>query len=196
MTERKPDDYKTRLLFVRKTAPLGLALVLIWLLMGLTSAFASDTTEVKPMALPLNVLEDEGSFTFYVNEEVLVQGQFVWQADGSFASDYTLSMAGQSVATSMKISVDENGFWDLISMETAVGPVEAVRKGDTVEITARGETNSVALRPGTVLFENFSPALMSQAVLAYNREQGGKQTFPLFIVPAVVMDGSLEMLEA
>ncbi|UCD94476.1 MAG: CocE/NonD family hydrolase, partial [Candidatus Zixiibacteriota bacterium] len=134
--------------------------------------------------------------TFYVNEEVLVQGQFVWQADGGFTSDYTLSMAGQSVATSMKISVDENGFWDLISMETALGPVEAVRKGDTVEITARGETNSVALRPGTVLFENFSPALMSQAVLAYDREQGGKQTFPLFIVPAVVMDGSLEMLEA
>jgi putative CocE/NonD family hydrolase len=190
MLERQPGNCKCK----RWAAPC-LALVFILLAVLPSTAFASDTTEVKPMALPMDVLEDAGSFTFYVNEEVLVEGRFEWRADGSFMSDYSLSMAGQSVATSMEISVDENGFWDSMSMQTALGPVEVVREGDTVEITARGETNSLALRPGTALFENFSPALMSQAVLAYDQAQGGKQEFPLFIIPAVVMDASLERLE-
>ena len=51
------------------------------------------------------------------------------------------------------------------------------------------------LRPGAVLFENSSPALMSQAVFAYDAGKGGQADLPLFIVPAVVMEASLERLE-
>jgi putative CocE/NonD family hydrolase len=144
---------------------------------------------------PLNVLEDVASFTFYLNEEVLVRGSFEWRKDGNLKSDYTLTMAGQSVSTSMKIAVDDNGIWNTIDMETPRGLVQIVREGDVVRITSNGDTKTVNLRPGTILFENFTPTLMSQAVIAYDQKAGGKQSFPLFIIPSVVMDASLERLE-
>jgi hypothetical protein len=87
---------------------------------------------------PLNVLEDVASFTFYLNEEVLVRGSFEWRKDGNLKSDYTLTMAGQSVSTSMKIAVDDNGIWNTIDMETPRGLVQIVREGDVVRITSNG----------------------------------------------------------
>lgn len=155
----------------------------------------SLSSETDRTDYPMNVLKDEGSFTFYVNEEVLVSERFEWKEDGSFKSDYTLGMAGQAVTTSLEITVDPDGFWNSMSIEATTGPVEVIRKEDTVEISARGETSSLMLKPNTVVFENFSPALMSQAVFAYDQESAGKQTFPVFIIPAVVMDMSLERLE-
>ncbi len=152
-------------------------------------------SEPDSLTFPMNVLQDQGKFTFYINEEVLVRSDFSWQADGSFSSNYTLSVAGQTTHTSMKIEVDDQGYWTRISMNTPAGPVEVLKEGDKARITARGKIKTVALKKGTILFENFSPALMSQAIAAYDQKAGGKQTFPLFIIPAVVMDASLERLE-
>ncbi len=153
------------------------------------------SSQPDTLTVPMNVLQDQGRFTFYVNEEVLVTEDFEWREDGSFTSDYTLSIAGQKVSTTMEIRVDDQGFWTGISMKTPRGPVEIVKEGDTARITAGDKIKTVTLRKGTILFENFSPALMSLAVLAYDQELGGKQTFPLFVVPSVVMDASLERLE-
>ena len=46
-----------------------------------------------------------------------------------------------------------------------------------------------------MLFENMSPALMSLAVLQYDESEGAKQSFPLFIVPQIVMDASLDLID-
>jgi len=146
------------------------------------------------LSYPLNVLEDEGAFTFYLNEEVLVSGTFAWEEDGTFSSAYTLTMAGQTVSTSLEIIVDENGDWTKMFMETPRGPVTVTREGDRVVIET-DEVKTVDLKAGTLLFENFSPALMSQAIFAYDGEAGGEQTFPLFIVPGAVFDLKLERLE-
>lgn len=168
--------------------------VLLCVLLPVTS-FCSETDTLEQLTFPLNVLQDEGSFTFYVNEEVLVRERFEWQKNGSFKSDYDLSVGGQTVTTRMEIRVDEKGLWTEISMETPRGPVEIVKEVDKARITKGEEITTVTLRKGTILFENFSPALMSQAIAVYDQKAGGKQTFPLFIIPSVVMDGSLERLE-
>ena len=52
-----------------------------------------------------------------------------------------------------------------------------------------------SLQPGVVLVENFAPALMSQPVRLYDQTKGGRQTFPLFILPRRVMEASLELLD-
>jgi hypothetical protein len=128
---------------------------------------------------PMNVFVDEGKFALYVNEEVLVRGEFQWRSDGSYTGNYTLSMAGQSIDVSLDIKVAASGQWTSMSMASPQGPVEIIREGNQAKITAAGQTQTVELREGTRVFENFSPALMSQAVATYNQAAGGKQTFPL-----------------
>jgi putative CocE/NonD family hydrolase len=154
----------------------------------------TGTAGADDLSYPLNVLEDEGAFTFYLNEEVLVTGTFTWEKDGTFSSAYKLTMAGQTLATTFEIIVDDKGDWTKMFMETPRGPVTVTREGDKAKIET-DETKTVDLKAGTLLFENFSPALMSQAVIAYDQEAGGEQVFPLFIVPGAVFDLKLERLE-
>jgi hypothetical protein len=154
----------------------------------------AGTTVSDELSYPLNVLEDGGAFTFYLNEEVLVAGTFAWERDGTFSSNYTLTMAGQTVTTTLEIIVDDRGDWTKMFMETPQGPVTVTRDGGQARIET-DEVKTVDLKAGTLLFENFSPALMSQAIIAYDQEAGGEQTFPLFIVPGAVFDLKLERLE-
>jgi len=157
--------------------------------------WTQDSTSSAGLIYPINIMADEGRYRLYVNEEVLVTDDFVWKSDGSFVSSYVTSVAGQTVETSLGISVDSNGIWDRMIMSTVHGEVSITVNNDSIIINAMGSRNSMAIHPKTLIFENFSPALMSQAVAAYDQEKGGKQTFPLFIIPAVIMDASLERLE-
>jgi len=159
------------------------------------SAYADDPVDSTIEIFPMNVMEDSGSFSLYVNESPIITGQFEWHKNGAFSGDYKLEMAGQEVSTSMQIAVDESGRWNKISMQTVQGDISAVIENDSIKVDAKGSVQTIALKDGTVIFENYSPALMSQAVFAYDQEVGGKQTFPLFIIPAVIMDASLERLE-
>lgn len=156
---------------------------------------ADETPQKWPYGYPMNVTQDSAGFTFYVNEEVLVISDCDWRSDGSYSGEYTMTMAGQSVTTKVNIDVDETGLWTTIRMEAPTGEVEIVREDSVATISANGKSQTMTLKPNTVLFENFSPVLMSQAVLAYDQQLGGKQTFPIFIIPAAVMDGTLERLE-
>jgi len=151
--------------------------------------------ETFPYGFPLNVMQDSAGFTFYLNEEVLVTSHCDWKPDGAFSSVYTMSMAGQSATTTMNIAVDTNGFWTRITMKAPDADVSVTRQDSVATISVKGKPHTLTLKPNTILFENFSPSLMSQAVLAYDQDLGGKQTFPIFIIPAVVMDGTLERLE-
>jgi len=144
---------------------------------------------------PLNMLLDTGSFGLYVNEERVAVINSEWKAGGAFAESIMVSLGGQSLSASMRIEVDENGLWKTITMESPRGNALVTRDSMQASIKAEGRVQTVNLRPGTVLFENSSPALMSQAVFAYDQAKGGRQMFPVFIIPAVVMDLSLERLE-
>jgi len=144
---------------------------------------------------PLNGLQDVGKFTIYVNEEPVATIDSDWKAGGAFVESITVSLGGQSFSATVKIDVDDGGLWKTIAIESPRGAALIARDSMTASITAQERVQTVELRPGTVLFENSSPALMSQAVLAYDRQRGGIQTMPVFIVPSVVMDASIERLE-
>jgi putative CocE/NonD family hydrolase len=145
---------------------------------------------------PISGIQDEATYYLYVNEQILVTQHFAWREDGTYTGEYTLSMAGQSVKSSLAIDVDSTGVWTKMKMDTPQGPADIVREGNVAKITSRKEASTVCLKPGTILFENFSPALMSLAVRSYDQEEGGKQTFPVFIIPSVVMDASLERIDS
>lgn len=140
--------------------------------------------------------EDAGHFTFYLNEEVLVETDYTWSADGTYEGAYTLSMAGQTVTTTLSIDSDPQGEWTAVSMETPQGPVSVTRADSTAEITHNEKPRVVPLPDGTILFENFNPALMRLFVDAYDQEAGGEQEFPIFIVPQVTLKASVERISS
>lgn len=152
-----------------------------------------EAQDLGGLPAPLSGFSDEGVFHLYKNESRLATMSFKWQDDGTFEGKSTLTLAGQSIDSSLKTTPDKDGRWTSISMGTPLGPVDVKRDGSIARITFKEKTETVMLKPGTVLFENFTPALMSQAVLAYDKTKGGKQSFPIFIVPQIVMEASLEL---
>jgi len=154
-------------------------------------ASADDPQPVRS----LRGFADEGTFLYYVNEEYVGRSHSRWKEDGSFANEASVTVAGRTLTLSTTIFVDGDGHWRTIAMETGRGPLEIRREGSSAKITVAGKENPVALQPGSFLMEDMSPALMSQAVLAYDHEKGGKQEFPLFFLPTVATKGTLEQVE-
>jgi hypothetical protein len=140
---------------------------------------------VNPDAVPapLSGLDDSGTFSLYKDEERLVTITFTLKADGAFDNQSVLTFAGQSVKRSVKITPDKEGRWASITTTSPQGDVSLVREGGVARQTTKGKTVTINLKPNAMLFENFSPALMSQAIRAYDKKKAGKQEFPLFLLP-------------
>ena len=138
---------------------------------------------------------DDAVYYLYVNEEALATIQSKWNADGSFHGHTVIKMAGQEVSVEFTIEPDAEGRWKRIAQKAAAGEVVLERDGADVTRTIKEQKTTLELKPETILFENMSPALMMLAVQSYDREQGGKQTFPTLIMPGVVMDTTLELLD-
>ncbi len=141
---------------------------------------------------PLAGFKDEGIFLLYVNEERVATVKFKWQKDGSFENEAVLSMAGQNVTITLNIAPDKDGRWAQILMKSPRGPTTTVREGDVARRTFQEKTEIVNIKAEARLFDNYSPALMSQAVRLYDKAKGGKQSFPLVIAPGTAVEASLE----
>jgi putative CocE/NonD family hydrolase len=172
----------------------------LWTIVA-TSALAQEkpkaADEAKPPVLPASLagFEDEGVFHLYLNEDRLATIKFRWQKDGNFESAGTLSLAGQSVKDSLKITPDKDGRWTKIFSETPLGTMTFVREGDKAKRTHKDKEMTIALKSGAVLFANLSPALISQLIRAYDSAKGGKQTVPALVLPGAMIDVNLESLE-
>jgi putative CocE/NonD family hydrolase len=158
---------------------------------------AASQPASAPAGLPVSLagFADEGTFYLFVNEERLVTIETKWKSDGSLESTHTMAVGGQSVTRKMEITPDADGRWKRISVDSPLGPITLERDGTTATRTIKEKTDTLEMKAGTVLFENMTPALMTLAVRQYDQAKGGKQTFPLFIVPSIVMEGSLEAEE-
>jgi putative CocE/NonD family hydrolase len=181
----------------RSAARRALAAVPAMLL--LAGAALADDPPKKPAApeppalpLPLSGYRDEGVFHLYVKEAHLATLTFKWQADGTFESKSTLSLAGQSRKQSVKITPDKDGRWVTIALDSPAAPATVERTGGVAKRTSRGKVETINLKPGAGLFENFSPVLVMQQLRLYDQAKGGKQTFPVFIVPVLMTDATLE----
>jgi uncharacterized protein len=170
-------------------------LTLAGLFLIVSGALAEDPP-AKPappaLPLPLSGYSDEGVFYLYAKESRVVTINVKWSVDGSFESKSTLAVGGQSVEQSMHITPDKDGRWSKIELTSPRGPTTVERSDGVAKKTFKGKVESIKLKPDVGLFENFSPILFTQQVRQYDQAKGGKQTFPIFIVPAVVIDATLE----
>ncbi len=166
-----------------------------------TTAYAQEKEEPSEKVeagqpAKLSGFSDKGEFRLYVNEDPIITSTHDWRKDGSIEEEITIALAGQKVETSMKFSVDREGRMTRIDVQTPQGPQTFERDGTTLRFTFKEKTSTLTIRPETILFENASPALMSHAVLHYDRDKGGMQTFPLLILNGpIIKDATLERLE-
>jgi putative CocE/NonD family hydrolase len=171
------------------------------LLLGLLAPPALGQPATQPASAPatqpasLAGFSDQGTFSLYVNEERVGTIQFQWKPDGAFENSVTLAVGGQSVTRRVSIVPDENGRWQQIKQDAPLGPITLERTGGVVRRTANEKVDTIDLKPGAVLFENFSPALMSHAVLQYDRARGGRQTLPVFIISSRLIEATLEQTD-
>jgi hypothetical protein len=177
----------------RRLVPTGIV-VFAALAVGADEPAKKPAGAPEPPALPASLagFEDSGTFHLYKSEERLVTIEFAWKKDGSFENKSALSLGGQTVRTSFTVTPDKNGRWEKIEVKGGSGDVTIVRKGGTVERTAKGETETYELKPDTLLFENFAPALFSQSVRAYDKAKGGNQKRPVVVIPGALLDVTLE----
>ncbi len=157
---------------------------------------ASGTPQEKRevvLPAPLSGFSDEGKFFLYVNEDLVANMTFKWQADGTFDNKGTISMAGQTVTQTIKITPDKDGRWTRIDVETPLGPIIFVREGEIARTTFKEKKDTLALKPNATLYADLAPVLLSQVIRMYDRAKGGKQTFAQLVVPAMTMDVSLEL---
>jgi putative CocE/NonD family hydrolase len=135
---------------------------------------------------------DSGNFHLYKNEERLATISFTWKTDGALECQSTLSFGGQTVKQTISITPDKEGRWTTIKQNTPQGEITLVREGGIAKRTIKGKTITVNLKNDQVLFDTFCPALMTQALRAYDVKKGGKQSFPLLILPGAPVSCSVE----
>ena len=151
--------------------------------------------EPKGPPASLAGFEDEASFALILNEERIGTMTSSWKKDGSFDSGATISLAGQTVKVSTKITPDAEGRWAKIVMESPVGTATLIREGNNVTRTVKDKTTTWQTTANSLLYENNSPALVSQALRAYDRAKGGAQKFALMIAPGVLITLTVELKE-
>jgi len=168
-------------------------IVFILILMAVLIAFLFGSQERAESAATLKGYTDKGTFTYLVDEEKVGSSQITWNADGSLICNSRITMSGQTITSSMKIDVDPKGSWLKIVMDTPRGPVVIERTEDGATICIGTEKQQVKLEEGSLIIEDMCPALMSQAVLTYDHQKAGLQTFPLFFIPTMPIQASLEL---
>jgi len=171
--------------------------LIIVALLSFTLMWSTPHTKGKEAAQPatLKGFSDEGVFHIYQKETPVMEVTFKWETSGKYWNKSVLSMAGQTATYEMDITVDAEGYWTKIIEKTPAVTITIVRDKNIATITAKERTVTVEITDGSVLFENNSPALISQSLIAYDRDKRGKQTMPLFIIPATMEDGTLEFQE-
>jgi len=158
------------------------------------NAIFSQTEEEQARPASLKGFGDEGVFRIYQNEDPVMQINFKWEKSGRFTNKAVLSMAGQTATYEMEIMTDADGLWTQILEKTPMGPVEVKRDKNIATITFKEKTVTVKIKEGAVFFENNSPALISQSLRLFDRNKGGEQTFPLYIIPAPMAEVKIEFL--
>jgi len=135
---------------------------------------------------------EDTTFFLYLNEDRIGTLNVKWLPDGTYRNEATLAMASQSVTITTSVEVDKDGVWTTMSANAPAGVATSVRDGATARRTLKEKTETFEVKPGARVFDNYGPALMSQPVRLYDRAKGGKQSFPLVILPGVAVDASLE----
>jgi putative CocE/NonD family hydrolase len=154
-----------------------------------TPATASSAPEAEGPA-SLAGMRDEGTFLLYTQETQVATIEHTLEADGRYRGRATVSYAGQSFTQTFAVTVDPAGRWTRLDSESPRGNTSIVRTGLALTVTSPKGTETAQLSPGAVLFENFSPALLTP-LLRHQGASGAAQKFPVFVPGRPAVDGTL-----
>lgn len=164
---------------------------------------ASAQTEIAPndtdAGLPASMagFSDEGVFDTYRAEERLVRTKFNWRTDGSYEMEAVVTLGGQTMTISGKITPDSDGRFARMQFDLPTGQQLFEREGANVRFSHKDTKRTVTLKKDALLFENVNPAFISLAVRSYDRAKGGPQTQQFFILNALsVHDATLEFIDS
>jgi hypothetical protein len=158
---------------------------------------AGEPTSPEVPVLPARMVgpTDEGTFLLYAGEKTLATIRFIWHQDGRYENQCRIHLAEEDVDVGVIVECDEQGYWNQIAFNHPAAPGMIVREDRTIQQTVAGQATTIDLLPGTVLYENMSPALISQALLLYDKARGGRQKFPVYVIPHMILEGSLEPID-
>ena len=158
---------------------------------------SQDEKPEQPKGLPASLagFEDEGTFDVILNEQRLAVMQCSWKKDGTFESHATVTLAGQTVQQSTRITAGADGRWTNIDMVSPVATVKIVRDGMNVTRTLKDKTTTWQTREGVILMDNSAPSLTSLVIRAYDLKKGGAQKFPVLVLPGQAIEVTLEAKE-
>jgi hypothetical protein len=159
---------------------------------GFVEQGSDDPKASKGLPATLAGFEDQANFILFLNGQRLTVMQSTWKKNGSFEGHTAINLAGQKTETTTRIVPARDGRWARITMESALGLVMLTRRGSTVTHMFKRKKNTWQSREGMVLFDNNSPALISQSLRQYDRRKGGIQKFPLLILPDTLTELKLE----
>jgi len=132
-----------------------------------------------PQPAPLSGFSDQGVFSLYLNEERIGRLTFHWKPDGNFESTGTLTAAGQSAEGSLSIIADDAGRWTKATLLSPTDRRVFDRDGKDIRMTFQDTNGKATVPENTLIFEHYSPALITQALRVYDRARGGRQEFPM-----------------
>ena len=133
-----------------------------------TPAAADGASEVDGV-MPLAGGRDEGTFVVYIADLQVATIEHTLEADGRYRGRATLSYAGQSFTRTFSAAVDAAGRWTRVDRQAPTGNTSASRTGLALTIQGPKGTSTMQLKPGTALFDDYSPALLGPIL----RRQGG-----------------------
>ena len=151
-------------------------------------------TVASALAQPASLKGPGDHATFYIfkDQDRIATITSDWQPGGEFHNKAVIAMAGQTATFTTDITVDEAGLWTKFVSVTSAGEATTVRDGASGSRSIKDKTVTFKIEDGARIFDNYGPALMSQAVRLYDRAKGGKQSFPLIVLPGAAVQASLE----
>jgi putative CocE/NonD family hydrolase len=141
-------------------------------------------------------LGDDGSFTFFLNDEPLSNCRFHWAPNGDFQSETEIKLGGQTVKSVLDMAVDSNGAWSKILIKSPTLQAEISREGNQVECREHRGTQKFVLKPDSLIFDSDAPALLATVIRRYDVSKGGLQRFPVLVLPSKQTEIAVELGQA
>src|SRR5262249_27973862 len=107
---------------------------------------ADDKTLQASLPARLSGFSDEGTFAIYKDEDRLVTMNLVWRKDGAVENKVVITMAGQTVTHTMKITPDKEGCWAKIELVSPRGPMTFERRDNVSRKTFKDKVETTNLK--------------------------------------------------
>lgn len=154
-----------------------------------------ETLYPKGLPATLAGFEDEATLIIFVGDDRLGTMTSSWRKDGGYTATTELTVAGQKITRSTTITPDADGRWVEIRLTLPTGTLTVKREGTAATREFQGKTSTFETRDGVTLYDISSMASYAHTLRRYDREKGGAQKFPVFVVGGSGLEVTLSLEE-